>query len=260
MVEGRRFKKISEDSEKLLNGQITPYEVENIMKCLPHKSSPGTDGLNYKAWSLLPKYGELLSYIFNTLLTHGKLPKEECVAKIVLLFKKGDENDIKNWRPISLQQSLTKIFMKKVIQHRMIKVLERDKITSNMQKGFLWNNGCLEHVQSLSIVLGDSRRNRKNIFGVFYDVQNAFGTVPQDLIFEVLKLHGFPRMMINAVKSYYGRDVTIITNGKIVIDMLKQEVGVKQSCPLSPLLFILTLDPVLRVIERERQIVTLSKG
>ena len=243
------FKEISKLSKGMLSKLVTPDEVESIIKHLPYDSTPGIDGLNYKAWTLLPKYSDLLSYIFNKWLTYGAIPKEGCVAKLVLLYKKGNENELSNWRPISLQQSLTKIFMK-IIQNRIINVLEHEKIMSNMQKGFLRNNGCLEHVQSLSMILGNARRGKHSICGVFYDIKNAFGCVPQDLIFEILKLHKFPKIIINVIRSYYERDKTIITNGKIRTDVLKQHTGVKQGCPLSPLLFILALDPALRMIEK----------
>lgn len=244
------FKELSEISRAELNGLITPKEVVEVVKKLPRKSTPGADGIDYKVWSMLPKHGDLLSKIFNTWLTNGTIPKEGCVAKVVLLHKKGDENEIRNWRPISLQQSLTKIFMK-ILQRRIIDALERDEIMSHMQKGFLRYNGCLEHVQSLIMATENARRHRRDIYGVFYDIENAFGSVPQDLIFKVLELHKFPKALISVIKSYYERDATVVVNGKIMTNILKQEIGVKQGCPLSPLLFILALDPMLRTIESE---------
>lgn len=170
------------------------------------------------------------------------------MAKQILLYKKGEIKELKNWRPISLQQALTKIFMK-VVQNRVIKVLEQDKIMSGMQKGFLRNNDRLERVQSLSMIIGSPRRNKQNIFGIFYDIQNTFGGVPQELIFETLEQHDFPKVFIDVIKSFYQRDATVVVNGKIRKKVLHQEVGVKQGCPLPPLLFILALDPVLRALE-----------
>lgn len=78
-------------------------------------------------------------------MSYGQIPEDECIAKITLIYKKGDEKDLKNWRPYSLQQSITKIFMK-ILQRRIIKGLANEGIMSRMQKGFLKMNGCLEHV------------------------------------------------------------------------------------------------------------------
>lgn len=234
------FTKISNSSKDALSRPITSEEVENVTKRLPFDSTPGFDGLNYKAWTLLPKYGDILSNILSTWLSYGTIPKDGCVAKQILLYKKGKIKELKNWRPISLQQALTKIFMK-VVQNRVIKVLEQDKIMSGMQKGFLRNNDCLERVQSLSMIIGSPRRNKQDIFNIFYDIQNTFGSVPQELIFETLEQHDFPKVFIDVIKSFYQRDATVVVNGKIRKKVLHQEVGVKQGCPLfPPLIYIST--------------------
>ena len=242
------FKKFSQDSIFMLSNKITKAEVESAFASMSNQTAPGIDGIQYEMWKLIPKYSEVISCILNTWVKYKRIPRENCLAKIILIYKKGDPKSPKSWRPISLQQSITKVFMK-IIQMRLLKCIMKDGILSKMQKGFIALNGCLEHVQTLTMACNDARRNLTNIYGVFYDLENAFGNIPQSLMFEILEKHNVPPIIIEMIKYYYNYDRTIIVNGNIKTDILVQETGVKQGCPLSPLLFILSLDPLLRRIE-----------
>lgn len=242
------FRPLKEDSIRALSCSVTPEEVQETLASLSAGSAPGTDGLTYEVWARVPRHPNLLAALFNAWLAVGEIPRALCTCKTVLLYKKGDALAVQNWRPISLQASLTKILMK-LLQRRLLAALARDEILSRMQKGFVNMDGCLEHVQLLTMACNDARRNATSIFGVFYDLKNAFGSIPQALIFQTLERHRVPAPLISVIKSYYQRDRTVVVNGSAQTKVLRQRVGVKQGCPLSPLLFILCIDPVLRHLE-----------
>ena len=89
--------------------------------------APGNDELTS---DIIKQGGEeviqQLVKLFNQILILQKIPKAWKEAKIILLFKKGDKADVKNYRPISLLSHLYKIFTK-IIQNRIKDVLDRNQ-------------------------------------------------------------------------------------------------------------------------------------
>lgn len=77
-------------------------------------------------------------FLFNNILQNGQIPDRWKSSNVILIYKKGDKRDLKNYRPISLTQHTAKLFFK-IISNRIegkIKVQQTDE-----QAGFratLW--------------------------------------------------------------------------------------------------------------------------
>ena len=68
---------------------------------------------------------QILTDLFNTCLHHQQVPKAWKNALVVLIHKKGNTSDIKNYRPISLPPIpiMYKVFSNILLQ-RMIRTLD----------------------------------------------------------------------------------------------------------------------------------------
>ncbi len=110
-----------------LTPPVSPSEVELQLKRLPWQSAPGQDRLPYSLWKSTPSSASVLGPIFSTCLANAKIPaswKTSTTILIykkgdesspdnwttILIYKKGDESSPDNWRPISLQNTLYKIY------------------------------------------------------------------------------------------------------------------------------------------------------
>lgn len=82
------------------------YEFEN------KKSNDYTDINMSLIKQIIDVIVEPFTYICNLSFTTGKFPERMKIAKVVPLFKKGNKNDVSNYRPISLLPQLSKIFEK----------------------------------------------------------------------------------------------------------------------------------------------------
>ncbi len=79
-----------------------------------------------------------LTFTINTYLTTGVLPQAWKYALVIPLFKKGDQESVNNYRPISLLPILLKID-EKMVTNQLLDDLLKHKLLSNSQHGFTPN-------------------------------------------------------------------------------------------------------------------------
>ena len=96
---------------------VTEAEIENAIKLLKSNKSPGDDGIinefDKLYWYMIkPEFTKVLQYIF----TSFNMSSSQYRAIITLLYKKGDREDLANWRPISLLNTDYKIITKILAQ------------------------------------------------------------------------------------------------------------------------------------------------
>ena len=126
---------------------LLPFKVEEIqhqVKRLPSDSSPGPDGLDYKSWKLMSGSAQVLCTIYNICRENRRIPNSWKTSNTILIYKKGDPHSPANWRPISLQNTIYKIYAATVAKRLASWCIMTGSI-SQMQKGFLPFEGCFEH-------------------------------------------------------------------------------------------------------------------
>ncbi len=120
----RDLPKAPEEAMAELNTMISAEELSTALQSLEIGKAPGIDGLPvdfYKAfWSVL---GEDLLLVLRDSLSRGLLPLSCRRAILTLLPKKGDLQEIKNWRPVALLCTDYKM-LSKVLALRLRKVME----------------------------------------------------------------------------------------------------------------------------------------
>ena len=82
---------------------------------------------------------ECLTFIINQSITTGKFPDKLKVAKVVPIFKKNDQSDIKNYRPISVLPTISKLF-ENVMQTQLMEYFTSHNLLASQQYGFRSNS------------------------------------------------------------------------------------------------------------------------
>ncbi|GBN27424.1 Retrovirus-related Pol polyprotein from type-2 retrotransposable element R2DM [Araneus ventricosus] len=88
----------------------------------------------------------------------------------------------------------------------------------------------------------------KNIFA-WLDVTNAFGALPHQLIYKALAAAGTCDQFVNVIQDMYTQCTTAILSNNSARNPIPINSGVKQECPISGLLFNLSIDHILRRIQ-----------
>ena len=112
------------------------HEVEKIIKSLKSKNTSGYDEISTQILKLSVPYIICpLTYICNAILNSGIFPDRLKYAIIKPIFKKGDDHEIINYRPISLLTSFSKV-IEKLIYVRLLDHINTNCILVNEQYGF----------------------------------------------------------------------------------------------------------------------------
>ncbi|GFT56606.1 retrovirus-related Pol polyprotein from type-2 retrotransposable element R2DM [Nephila pilipes] len=231
-------------ADHLLLARFDPEEVWDKLRGLKN-SAPGPDGIQYSTLKARDPGAHLLTAIFNKVLDLSTIPSSWKNAKVVLIPISGDPSDINNWRPVSLLNTTGKVFSS-VLAARLSSWSDINNRLSSFQKGFRENDGCAEHNFLLEQAIGHARRAHKDISMAWLDLENAFGSVPHTFILGALERAGVPESTIALVSALYTGSTSTIRVESGWTDPIPMCAGVRQGCPLSSIIFNLTLEQILR--------------
>jgi hypothetical protein len=161
---------------------------------------------------------------------------------VTLLFKKGDPTLWANYRPIAVVQLLTKVYAM-ILHHRLSSWAESTGVREPAQTGFRPNHATTHHAFVLQHHISKYKAAGKKLYCCFIDFAKAYDCVPREKLWQRLFDIGVRGKMLHAIKSLYevGVDMSIKLDVG-VLDPVNSSVGVKQGCPLSPLLFGLYIE------------------
>lgn len=226
--------------------EFKPEEVwRRLQKC--RNTAPGPDSIRYSTWRKLDPGAHILAAAFNAAHRLEYIPAPWSESKTILLHKKGPKEDISNWRPISLGNTIAKIYAS-TLAARLGEWAMRHGRISRAQKGFMAVDGCAEHNFLLQSAIKQARRNRTRIGIAWLDLTNAFGSVPHETLFHALNYAGLNDKAVGIIRRLYTNCVTTIRSNTGPTPCITIRAGVKQGCPLSPIVFNLALEPLIRAI------------
>ena len=229
---------------------LDPYFTEDdvraqLQKC-NLKSAAGPDGIGFFVYK---RFDEVLvpalTAIYNACSQHRKVPARWKESVTVLIPKGGDPKDVKNWRPINLQDCIYKLYAA-LWANKITKWAIKTGVASKSQKGFMPVNGCHEHLFLAQSILHSTRRSKKSLYMTYYDLKNAFGSISHELIHVVLKAQRLPQQAREVITDLYDGASFCISTKEGVTGRIENRRGVKQGCPLSPILFNLAIEPLLQ--------------
>ena len=239
---------LSQQSQQNLERLITKDEIANAIKKMPNNKSPGEDGIIiefYKMfWDLI---GDDIHEVFLFGLENEELSYSQYLAVIVLLYKKGARENIKNWRPISLLNVDYKI-LSKVLAERLKEVLP--EIIHQDQKGCVKGRFIGDNIRLLEDIIFEIENNGLDSIILLQDQEKAFDRVEWEWLFATLKYFGFGETFIGWLMTLYkNSQSSIITNGhqSAYFDITR---GIRQGDSLSALLYIIQLEPLAQKIRK----------
>ena len=257
-----QFKLDEADRAYIMEQMQSPEIFKKVISSRDITSAHGTDGIGYWALKLVPELGsEMMATISKIIIKYRFMPTTWNTSRTILLYKKGDENDLKNWRPLTIASCLYRTWTCALAS--CIQDINRtnSKLFDDNQKGFIRHkDGCLEHSNMITESICDANRNNKDIYVAALDLRDAFGSVPHEYIKYVLEEMQFPDEIKALIADSYDNGTTRVRIGSQESDIIHIHKGVKQGCPLSPLIFNFCMNPLLSKIEEEGEGYKIKEG
>lgn len=176
-------------------------------------------------------------------------PKSWKHSTTALLWKeKGTVLELKYYRRIGLECTIYKLWTR-MITWAMADHAERNNILTYTQGGFRNKRTTADQLELMTMLLEDAKLTQQDIYLAMIDYTEAFDTIDHDRLLQILYDLGFPTDAINVVKNLYTGATTAIKTPHGSTKPIPMERGTIQGDSLSPFLFIVYLEPLLR--ERE---------
>lgn len=223
----------------------TIIEVKKAVDSLRSGKAAGEDGLPPEVWKALevPQL-QILVMLIRLIWTSCANPEDWLLALVLPLYKKGDASNCGNYRGISLLDIAYKV-LETIIACRVRQAV--DESLRENQGGFRKHRGCVDQIFCLRQILEQRHEFRRATYMAFVDFAAAFDSVDRSGLWEVLASYGVPPHIIRLIKSLYRRTTCKIKVYNQLSDAFEVVTGVRQGAVLSPLLFNIAIDWVLKM-------------
>ncbi|GFW54581.1 probable RNA-directed DNA polymerase from transposon X-element [Trichonephila clavipes] len=180
-----RFLEIKRQSERtpinFSTRSFFPYNcdftITELQKALiqAHNTSPGPDGVTYAMLRHLHPNSQA-----NTLFLFNRVWKEHCFPSswkeviVIPILKPGKvATDPLSYHPIALTSCFCKTF-ERMVNTRLVYVLEKEKCISPLQSGFRKGRSTLDNLVFLESQIRDAFVRRNHLVSLFFDIEKAY--------------------------------------------------------------------------------------
>ncbi len=219
--------------------------------------SPGWDGIPpefyLKFWD---KLGPYILAMFKAAVDKGSFIKHTNSALISLLLKKGKDPSLcSNYRPLSLITSEIKLYAK-VLSNRLDPLMT--KLIHSDQTGFVKSRLASDNIRRVLHIIDAAKDIPSPCSILSLDAQKAFDQLEWEYLWTVLEHMGLGSNFINMIKTLYANPSAMVLTSHLCSPQFPIQRSTCQGCPLSPKLFITSLEPLIQAIRQSSNIHPIS--
>ncbi|GJY90157.1 retrovirus-related pol polyprotein LINE-1, partial [Tanacetum coccineum] len=228
--------------------RISQTEVRTAVQKMGRNKAVGPDQIPIEAWRSLGAEGiSWLTSLFNKIFTSAKMPEEWRLSDVIPIFKnKGDAQVCSNYRGIKLLSHTMKLW-ERVIERR----LRRETSVSENQFGFMPGRSAVDAIHLIRSLMEKYRKRQRDLHIAFLDLEKAYDSVLRELIWKTLVNKGTSRRYIKVIRDMYDGAKTRVRTSIGNTEFFPLDVGLHQGSAISPYLFALILDELLRGIQED---------
>jgi len=241
-----------------INQEITVEEVKSAILSTPNFKASDPDGIPIEFYKALippenssdnsentnaPSYGiNCLLLLFNRI-WNGDFPKSWNEASIVSISKKGDPTNCDNYRGISLINNGIKL-ISKILATRISEYGLENNFIRPEQFGFRKKEECISLFISIHDICRRRQLNNQETYLAFLDLKKAYDSDPIGNIIHKIDCLGIRGKSFKFIENLcLTSKANVKLNGQYS-ESFRIMKGVRQGCPLSPILFNLFINDI----------------
>lgn len=229
------------DAEIIGSPVVTAEEVLAAIKATKPGRAPGPDGLPTELWrKVRTLIAPLLASIFTAIGRTGALPDDFLLGELNPFHKKGDPTNHAHYRPITLLDTDYRI-LARVLASRLAPVLA--KVMGAEQSAFLPGRLIGDNIMFMQLLphllcsnVGSGLASSAAV--AFLDFKKAYDTVLRPFLLAVMDATGAGPGLQHWVRTLLSDTRAAAKVNGYLSDPALYEEGLRQGCPLAPLLYL----------------------
>lgn len=214
------------------------------------RTAPGPDGICKEVWQKLPQdFLGTIAKIFRRCLVEGIFPRAWKVAILVSIPKPVNPGTPPKYRPICLLDDIGKALERAIAERIRAALQESDSSLADKQFGFREGLSTIEALFTVRNYVFKARNSDDCVVAISLDIQNAFNSLPWNVVLAQLQRKKIPTYLIRIVRSYFSERYITYKDSSGIYQRKAATAGVPQGSVLGPLLWNLAYDWVLETKE-----------
>jgi hypothetical protein len=192
--------KLTWKSEEIYK-KTTIQEIKEAINKMANNKATGTDKIPIEIYKdMEDEYLKILEEIYNFCIKNNKMPEKWKKGVIFPIYKKGDESDLTNYRPIALLQTQYKIYSS-ILNNRMTKQMRENGFFSKYQGA--WQKDKITTINATAIInmYEEAKQHNKEIHTTYIDLVKAYDSVEHWSIEQTLKYYNLDEKATNLIMS-----------------------------------------------------------
>ncbi|KAI8429179.1 hypothetical protein MSG28_007716 [Choristoneura fumiferana] len=242
--ESRNYTDTEPDDEDL-EPRILKEEVRAAIEHLKGGKAVGSDCIPIETIRCCGDFGvDILHIICNRIWTNGTWPREWTHSIFIPLHKKGSTTKCSNYRLIALISHASKILLH-ILNERLKAYISKE--IAPEQAGFVKGKGTREQILIVRQIIEKAKEFNRPTYICFVDYQKAFDSVKWPHLWKTLADMGVPKHLVHTLRTLYENGSASVRVDNVTSDSLHPSAGVRQGCILSPLLFNIYTENIMRI-------------
>ncbi|VDP37277.1 unnamed protein product [Schistosoma curassoni] len=193
---------------------------------------------------------KILNILFRKIWNEEQVSTDWKKGYLIKIPKKGDLSNCDNYRGITLLSIPGKVF-NRVLLNRMTGSI--DDQLRDQQTGFRKDRSCTDQIATLRIIVEQSIEWNSSLYINFIDYEKALDSADRTTLWRLLRHYSVTEKIVNIIRNSYDGLNCKIRHGGQLTDSFEAKTGFRKDCLLSPFLFLLVIDWIMKMSTSARK-------